>query len=94
MNKQSLAKKLSQRTMLNQKEANNLIEELFDLILEEVSNGEEVAIVGVGKFYPYQHKPRPVRNPKTQKEMVLEPYISLRFKPSNVVKDLLKKQDK
>jgi DNA-binding protein HU-beta len=89
-NKKALAKKLAKRTLLNQKEANQVVEELFEIILDELKDGEEVSVVGFGKFYLYEHAPRPVRNPKTQEEMLLRPYKSLRFKPSNVIKKLLK----
>jgi DNA-binding protein HU-beta len=92
VNKKELAKKLSKRTLLRQKEANQVVNELFDIILDEIKDGEEVSIVGFGKFYLYEHAARPVRNPKTQEEMVLQPYKSLRFKVSNVVKKLLKEQ--
>ncbi len=89
-NKKTLAKKLSERTLLNQSESAQLIEELCKIILEEVREGQEVSIVGFGKFYPYFHQPRPVRNPKTQEDMVLKEYSSLRFKSSGVVKKTLK----
>ncbi len=90
VNKKSLAKKLSKRTLLRQKEASQVVNELFDIILEELSEGEEISVVGFGKFYLYEHAARPVRNPKTQEEMTLKPYKSVRFKVSNVVKKLLK----
>lgn len=90
INKKELAKKLARRTFLNQKESDLVVEELFDLLIEELKSGEEISIVGFGKFYLYEHQPRPVRNPKTQEEMVLKSYKSLRFKASNVVKKLLK----
>lgn len=89
-NKKELARKLSKRTVLNQKEASLVIEELFQIILEEVKNEEEVSITGFGKFYFYEHQPRPVRNPKTQEEMVLQKYKSLRFKSSEIIKKILK----
>jgi len=90
VNKKNLSKKLARKTFLNQKEAGMVVEELFDIILEEIKEGEEISIVGFGKFYGYEHAARPVRNPKTQEEMTLKPYRSLRFKCSNVVKKLLK----
>lgn len=93
VNKKKLAKLLSQRTVLTQKEAENIVEEIFEIILEEVQE-DEVSIVGFGKFYSYLHNPRPVRNPKTQEEMVLKPYRSLRFKASDVVKKFLKDSSK
>lgn len=90
LNKKQLAKKLSKRTFLNQKEADMVVEELFDLMLDELQAGEDISVVGFGRFYLYEHAPRPVRNPKTQQEMILKPYKSLRFKASNVVKKALK----
>lgn len=90
VNKKTLAKKLAQRTLLTQKESTQVVEELFDLIVHSLTDGEEVSVVGFGKFYLYEHKPRPVRNPKTQEEMILKSYKSLRFKSSNVLKKLLK----
>lgn len=90
LNKKGLAKKLAKRTFLNQKEADMIVEELFEVILEELKAGEEISIVGFGKFFLYEHAPRPVRNPKTQEEMVLQSYKSLKFKSSNVIKKLFK----
>jgi DNA-binding protein HU-beta len=90
MNKKILAKELSKRTLMTQKEATHFISELFDIVLEEIGDGEEVSIVGFGKFYSYEHSPRPVRNPKTQEPMTLKRHKSLRFKTSNVAKKLLK----
>jgi nucleoid DNA-binding protein len=90
INKKGVAKKLAKRTFLNQKESSMIVEELFDIILEEIKLGEEISVVGFGKFYLYEHAARPVRNPKTQEEMTLKSYKSLRFKSSNVVKKLLK----
>ncbi len=90
INKKTLSKKLAKRTFLNQKEADVILEELFKLMVDELKVGQEISIVGFGRFYLYEHEPRPVRNPKTQEEMILKSYKSLRFKTSNVVKKLLK----
>jgi DNA-binding protein HU-beta len=90
INKKTLSKKLAKRTFLNQKEADVILEELFKLMVDELKAGQEISIVGFGRFYLYEHEPRPVRNPKTQEEMILKSYKSLRFKTSNVVKKLLK----
>lgn len=91
-NKKTLARDLAKRTLLTQKEATIVVEDLFNIILNDLREDGEVSIVGFGKFYLYEHKPRPVRNPKTQQEMTLSSYKSLRFKTSNVVKKLLKEK--
>jgi len=41
----------------------------------------------------YTHASRPVRNPKTQEEMVLKPYKSVKFKVSDKIKKHFKKLD-
>lgn len=90
INKKVLAKKLAKSTLLTQKEADQVVDKLFSIVLEELKKGQDISIVGFGKFYLYEHKSRPVRNPKNQEEMMLKPYKSMRFKTSNVVKKLLK----
>ena len=89
-NKKELAKKLAEKTLMTQKESLEIIDSLITIIIDELKSGEEVSLVGFGKFYLYEHTTRPVRNPKTQEEMMLRSYNSLRFKQSNIVKKLLK----
>lgn len=92
INKKDLIKKLAKNTFLSQKEASMIFEELIDIMIAEFSSGEDISIVGFGKFYLYEHAPRPVRNPKTQEQMILDPYKSLKFKPSSNIKRLLKEE--
>jgi DNA-binding protein HU-beta len=92
LNKKHLAKQLSNKTLLSAKESEQVIEELFNIIVENITDGHEVSIVGFGKFYSYKHNARPVRNPKTQEEMTLPEYKSIKFKVSNVIKEYLKKK--
>tara|TARA_B100000131_G_C18120801_1_gene612839 strand:- start:2181 stop:2465 length:285 start_codon:yes stop_codon:yes gene_type:complete len=91
INKRDLAKKISDKTLLSQKESLQVVEALVDSIIEGLEEEEEVSIVGFGKFYLYKHAPRPVRNPKTQEEMILEPYSSVKFKVSDKIKKHFKK---
>lgn len=86
INKKGLASKLAQKTCVTKKEAEQIVDLLFEEIVEELEQGGEVSIVGFGKFFLYHHSPRPVRNPKTQEEMMLEPYRSVKFKVSDKLK--------
>ncbi len=86
VNKKDLAKKVAAKTLLSQKEALQVIDELIDTIIESLEEDGEVSIVGFGKYYLYTHAARPVRNPKTQEEMVLKPYKSVKFKVSDKIK--------
>jgi nucleoid DNA-binding protein len=90
VNKKDLARKISEKTLLSLKESSQVIEILFESIAEELSNENEVSIVNFGKFTLYKQKPRPVRNPKTMQEMILEEFLSVKFKPSTYIKDKVK----
>ena len=91
VNKKDLAKKVAAGTLLSQKEALQVIDSLFDAIVESLEEDGEVSIVGFGKYYLYTHASRPVRNPKTQEEMTLKPYKSVKFKVSDKIKKHFKK---
>lgn len=90
INKKELARKVSQKTLLSIKESSQVVEELFEIMTEQLSSGEEISIVNFGKFVLYKQKPRPVRNPKTMEEMTLEEFTSVKFKPSTYIKDKIK----
>ena len=91
MNKKSLAKKISSKFGIPNSISVKIIEFIFSEISECISDGEETNIVGFGKFYPYTHASRPVRNPKTQERMRLNEYTTVRFKISQKLKNKLKK---
>jgi DNA-binding protein HU-beta len=86
VNKKDLAKKVASKTLLSQKEALQAIDALIDSIIESLEEEGEVSLVGFGKYYLYTHSPRPVRNPKTQEEMILKSYKSVKFKVSDKIK--------
>jgi DNA-binding protein HU-beta len=90
INKKDLARKLSEKTLLSIKESSQIIDELFESIAVELSEGNEVSIVNFGKFLLYKQKPRPVRNPKTMQEMMLDELMTVKFKPSIYIKNKVK----
>lgn len=86
INKKDLAKRVSAKTLLSQKEALQVIDAFIDSVVESLEEEGEVSLVGFGKYYLYTHSPRPVRNPKTQEEMVLKSYKSVKFRVSDKIK--------
>ncbi|HIK67409.1 MAG TPA: HU family DNA-binding protein [Flavobacteriales bacterium] len=93
INKRELAKNISDKTLLSQKEALQVIDEMVRSIINGLEEDGEVSIVGFGKFFLYEHAARPVRNPKTQEEMMLKPYKSVKFKVSDKVKKHFKESE-
>lgn len=86
INKKDLAKRVSSKTLLSQKEALQVIDAFIDSVVESLEEEGEVSLVGFGKYYLYTHSPRPVRNPKTQEEMTLKSYKSVKFRVSDKIK--------
>ena len=50
-NKRDIIKKLSKRTLLTQKESEDVVNEILALIEEEVLDSGELKLVGFGKFF-------------------------------------------
>jgi DNA-binding protein HU-beta len=90
LNRVGLARRLARRAAFTVRESDIVLSELVQIIVEELEKGNDVNLVGLGRFFLYQHNPRPVRNPKTNEELILEPYKSLKFKPSVGLKAKLK----
>lgn len=97
LNKRGVARELSYRTTLTIAESLQVIDELLEIVYETVKDGEAVSFVNFGKFYPYDHKERPVRNPQVfdrTEKMILAPYRAMRFRVSKKVKELLKESSR
>ena len=60
---------------------------VFDVIKEGVVLGEEVSIVGFGKFGVTERSAREGRNPQTGEKISIEASKSPKFKASSVFKD-------
>ena len=58
MNKQQLVAELSIKSEITKKEAEKHVTNLFDIIMETVAVGEDVKVVGFGKFEKKETKGR------------------------------------
>lgn len=71
MNKNDLVKEIAKQTAVTYKEANSTLDIISNLIKDALKNGEEVKIVGFGKFGIKERATRVTYNPKTKKKMVI-----------------------
>ena len=69
MNKGELVDKVSQKANVTKKQADALITATIDTIMEAVSEGDKVTLVGFGSFESRDRKEREGRNPKTGHKM-------------------------
>lgn len=71
MNKGELVDKIAEKSDVTKKEADKVLTAAVDVIMETVSNGEKVTLVGFGSFERRDRKEREGRNPKTGETMVI-----------------------
>ncbi|ERN43034.1 bacterial nucleoid DNA-binding protein [Rubidibacter lacunae KORDI 51-2] len=69
MNKGDLIDQIAEKTTVTKKQADAVLTAALDTIMEAVSDGEKVTLVGFGSFESRERKAREGRNPKTGDKM-------------------------
>ena len=93
MTKADLVDKIFEKIGLSKKEAQEIIEILFDTMKQTFVEGESVKISGFGTFNVRNKVARRGRNPKTGEELEISPRQVITFRASNQLKDVLEKED-
>ena len=65
MNKADLVSLIADRTQLTKTDVASVVEATFDVIVESVTKGEKVSILGFGSFERRERSARQGLNPKT-----------------------------
>jgi len=73
----------------SRKEAAEIVEEVFVIMKEVLSDGNKVKISGFGNFVVRDKQQRVGRNPQTGRPIEISARRVLTFKPSQVLKDVL-----
>jgi nucleoid DNA-binding protein len=81
MTKNDIACALS-KFLNSRKEADIIINKVFEEITTAIKNGEKVVITGFGSFNMFETKTKNGRNPKTGQKLLIAPMKKIRFKPS------------
>ena len=71
MNKGELIDAIAEKAEVSKKDADVVLTALIDSIVEAVSAGEKVSLVGFGSFEPRDRQAREGRNPKTGDKMTI-----------------------
>jgi DNA-binding protein HU-beta len=71
MNKGELVDKVAEKSGVTKKQADSVLSAAIEAIMETVSKGDKVTLVGFGSFERRDRKEREGRNPKTGETMVI-----------------------
>jgi len=69
MNKGELVDAVAEKASVTKKQADVVLSAVLDAIVEAVSDGDKVTLVGFGSFESRERKAREGRNPKTGDKM-------------------------
>ena len=86
LTKAHLADLLFDQIGLNKRESKDMIDALFDLISDQLVEGEDVKISGFGNFQIRTKAPRPGRNPRTGEAIPIEARRGVTFHASHKLK--------
>ncbi|MCY4576819.1 MAG: HU family DNA-binding protein [Candidatus Kaiserbacteria bacterium] len=89
MNKASLVEKMQADHDLTKAQAEQMIEDVFGSIVDEVKKGETVSIAGFGIFEAKERAARMGRNPKTGEAIQIKASVNPKFRPAKAFKDAL-----
>lgn len=93
LTKEKLTVLLQNQLGLSKQESRQLLDRLFKIMKDTLSDGEDLLISGFGKFSVRQKKARRGRNPQTKENLILAARKVLVFKTSGVLRQRLNQED-
>ena len=92
MNKAQLISALVNTAKLSRRDADIAVNSVFDIIIDQLRQGEKVQIVGFGCFDVRERPARKGRNPMTGESIDIEATRSVAFKPGKSLKDAMEQK--
>ena len=89
MTKADLIEEVARVIEMTRKEAEVIVEAIFDSIVRALRSGDKIEIRGFGSFRTRQRQPRVGRNPKTGTRVEVPAKKIPYFKPSKELKDVV-----
>ena len=90
MNKKMIAEAVAENQNITKKQANAIVDCVFDTICEALKDGAKVDITGFGKFEVKTRASRTGINPQTKESIEIPATKVPRFKASKTLKDLVR----
>lgn len=87
MTKKDVVTRVAEKTELNKKDAEKVLNAFIDTVSEELAKGEKVALVGFGTFEVVERAERQGRNPKTGGTITIAASKAPKFKAGKALKE-------
>ncbi len=89
MNKGELVDAISKTTKENKNTVDKILTATTQIIMDTVTSGKKVTLVGFGSFEPRVRKERDGRNPKTKEAMKIPETVVPAFSAGKIFKELV-----
>ena len=89
MNKRELVSSLSSNLQITDAEAQRFVDSFQGIITNALSNGEEISLVGFGRFHTKKHRARIGRNPATGESIKIPAKVLPAFSPGKTLKETI-----
>jgi len=90
MNKASLVEKVHEVLGGTKVQAEQIVDKVFDSIVDSLKKGDEVSIAGFGIFSAKQRAARTARNPKTGEAITVPAMKVPKFRAAKALKDAVR----
>lgn len=90
MTKKELVSAMAEKTEQTKVKTAEMLDALIEVVSETLSNGEEIAIAGLGKFEVRERAAREGRNPQTGETITIAASKVPVFKASKTLKNTVK----
>src|SRR5437868_14498793 len=89
MTKADLVERVAREAEMTKKDAEQLVEIIFDSITDTLNKGEKIELRGFGSFRVRERNSRKGRNPKTGDSVAIPAKRVAYFKPGKELKELI-----
>ena len=93
MTKADLVERVAREADMTKKDAEQLVEIIFDSITDTLNKGEKIELRGFGSFRVRERNSRKGRNPKTGDSVSIPAKRVAYFKPGKELKELINKSE-
>ena len=90
MNKTDLVNAVAEKTELSKKDAGKAVDAVFETVMDSLSKGEKVQIIGFGNFEVRDRAARKGRNPQTGEEIEIPASKVPAFKAGKALRDAVR----
>jgi len=90
MNKTDLINEVAERSELSKKDAAKAVDAVFETVMDSLSKGERVQIIGFGNFEVRDRSARKGRNPQTGEEIQIPASKVPAFKAGKALREAVR----